>query len=130
MGKIEINKDSVFISGVEYVPKGQQLLSPALKVDGMEYVLVRTRSGGVHVGYRNGKGTGLDGCLKLYKSRNLWYWSGAAALNQLAIDGVSKPESCKFTQEVDWVELTEVLAIYSVTQKAKDIIDSVKVWKV
>ena len=130
MNKIEINTDSVFISGVEYVPKGQQSLSPALKVDGMEYVLVRTRSGGVHVGYRKPDVSYQQNDIRLYKSRNLWYWSGAAALNQLAIDGVSKPEFCKFTQEVDWIELTEVLAIYSVTQKAKDSIESVKVWKV
>ena len=91
----------------------------------MDYVIVRTTSAGVFAGYlesRNGKEVVLK------NARRLWYWDGAASLSQLSVDGVSKPENCKFPCEVEKVELLEVIEILSCTEKARESISEVKVW--
>ena len=61
-------------------------------------------------------------------ARRIWYWDGSASLSQLAMDGTSKPENCKFPKEVDRVMLTQVVEILDVTKKAKASIDGVKIW--
>lgn len=91
----------------------------------MKYVIVRTYSAGVFAGYlksRNGQEVVLT------KARRLWYWDGAASLSQLAMEGVSKPENCKFPCEVDRVELLNVIEILDITKKAKDSIAKVAIW--
>lgn len=91
-----------------------------------KYVLVRTYSAGVHVGIlesRNGKE------VKLINARRIWYWEGAATLSQLAMDGTSKPENCKFPCAVNEILLTEAIEIIPITDKARESIASVKVWK-
>ena len=90
------------------------------------YVIVRTYSAGVFAGYlesRKGKE------VKLSCARRLWYWDGAASLSQLSVDGVSKPDNCKFPAEVPSIELTEAIEILPVSAKAKISIASVKVWQ-
>lgn len=88
--------------------------------------MVRTYSAGVFAGYiesRNGKEAVLR------NARRIWYWDGAASISQLATDGTSKPENCKFPCPVDKVILTEVIEIIPITVKAKASIESVKVWE-
>ncbi|MCK4328755.1 hypothetical protein KAX02_02825 [candidate division WOR-3 bacterium] len=67
--------------------------------------------------------------VELKNARRIWYWDGAASLSQLAMEGVSKPESCKFPCEVTKITLTEAIEIIPCTQKAIDSIRSVKIWK-
>ncbi len=89
------------------------------------YVICRTYSAGVFAGElisRNGKEVVLK------NARRIWYWEGAASLSELAEKGTSKPESCKFPCEVSQVELTEVIEILSVSEKAKASIRNVKEW--
>ena len=91
----------------------------------MEYVIVRTYSAGVFAGElesREGKE------VVLRKARRIWYWEGAASLSQLAMEGVSRPDKCKFPCEVDKILLLEAIEILSTTKKAKDIIKSVPIW--
>ena len=116
----------IVIDGVVYVPKGSDLVK-AESMDGMEYVICRTYSAGVFAGYLE-KRTGQEVILR--QARRLWYWDGAASLSQLANDGVSKPNNCKFPAEVDKVELLQAIEIINCTQKAKDSIAKVKVWEV
>jgi len=90
-----------------------------------DYIIVRTYSAGVFAGTlesRNGKEVVLT------NARRLWYWTGAASLSQLAMEGVSKPDGCKFPVEVESVTLLEAIELLSVTEKAKDSIASVKIW--
>ena len=92
----------------------------------MPYVICRTYSAGVFAGYlesKNGK------VVVLRKARRLWYWSGAASLSQLAMEGVKNPDSCKFPCEVEKVELTEMIELIDCTEEAKKNIAEVKVWK-
>jgi hypothetical protein len=90
-----------------------------------QYVIVRTYSAGVFAGYiesRNGREVVMT------NARRLWYWEGAASLSQLAMEGVSKPEKCKFPCEVHRIELLEVIEIIDVTDKAKESIAKVSIW--
>ncbi len=109
----------VIINGEVFVPKEK-------KVEGLEYVMVRTYSAGVFAGYlksREGKEVVLE------NARRIWYWEGAASLSQLAGEGTSLPEKCKFPQEVKEVTLTECIEIIPITEKAKKIIKDVPIWK-
>ena len=87
--------------------------------------IVRTYSAGVFLGEitaREGKEVTLS------NARRIWQWDGAATLSQLAMEGTSKPEKCKFPMEVTEVFLTEVIEIIPATAKAIASIKSVPVW--
>jgi hypothetical protein len=90
------------------------------------YVIVRTYSAGVFAGTiesRNGKE------VVMRNARRLWYWDGASSLSQLAMEGVKKPENCKFPCEIARIELTEAIEIIDCTEEAKQSIAGVPVWK-
>ncbi len=65
----------------------------------------------------------------MVQARRLWYWKGAASLSQLAMEGVKYPDECKFPCEVDQIELMEAIEILDVTDKAKESIAMVPIWK-
>lgn len=111
MNEIEIN-------GEIYVRKTTFEQSP--------YVIVRTYSAGVFAGYLESR-TGQE--VVLNNARRLWQWDGASSLSQLAMEGVSKPENCKFPCEVERVELLQAIEILNVTDKAKKSIAEVEIWK-
>ena len=116
--------EEITINGRVYVPK-DTITEAAPKLDGMEYCMVRTYSAGVFAGYVESR-EGKEAVLRC--ARRIWYWDGAASLSQLATDGTSKPENCKFPCAVDKVILTEVIEIIPITAKAKASIDGVRVW--
>jgi hypothetical protein len=95
-------------------------------MSGNRYVIVRTYSAGVFAGELESR-SGRDVVMR--NARRLWYWDGAASLSQLAMDGTSKPENCKFPCEVDRVELLEAIEILDVTDKARESIKAVPVWR-
>lgn len=110
-------KYEIIVDGEIYVKKTKSI---------SEYKIVRTYSAGVFAGYvesRNGQEVVMT------NARRIWYWAGAASLSQLAMEGTSEPESCKFPCEVDRVELLQVIEILDVTEKAKKSIAQVEVWK-
>jgi len=113
---------TVTIDGKEYVEKDQE----AKRFDGLEYVIIRTYSAGVFAGYLE-KREGQEA--HVLQARRLWYWDGAASLSQLAVDGVSKPENCKFPVEVPRIVLTEAIEIIPCTEKARLSIKEVEIWK-
>lgn len=91
-----------------------------------KYVIVRTYSAGVFAGELESR-TGQEVVMR--NARRLWYWSGAASLSQLAMEGVKNPSGCKFPVAVDRVELFQVIEILDVTPQAKKIIEEVPIWK-
>lgn len=121
------DKNSLTIDGVEYIRKDSiPVTKQAEKIDGMPYVIVRTYSAGVFAGYLK-KREGKEGIV--LKARRIWYWDGAASLSQLAVEGTSKPENCKFPEEVSQIVLTEIIEVLDCTEKAQDSIKGVKIWK-
>lgn len=61
--------------------------------------------------------------------RRLWYWDGAASLSQLATEGVTAPDNCKFTVTVPSMTILGVIEIIHCSKKAVASIEAVKVWK-
>jgi len=122
---METEVKELSVNGVTYVPKGCSK-EMAESLDGMKYAIVRTYSAGVFAGYIEKK----DGKeVVMRKVRRLWYWSGAASLSQLAVEGTNKPKECKFPVAVDRIELTEAIEILDVTKEAKKSLESVAVWE-
>ena len=66
---------------------------------------------------------------ELVNVRQIWRWSGAASLMQLASEGVTRPRDCKFTVEVKSLVVTQVIEIIPCTEKAMKSIEAVEVWR-
>jgi hypothetical protein len=89
-------------------------------------VVVRADRAGIFVGILKSK----DGNeIVLKNARRLWYWDGAASISQLAIDGVSKPQNCKFPESVKEMLIMGVIEIIPMTDKAVKSINAVAAWK-
>ena len=108
------------INGEIYIKKQE------VEKSGLKYVIVRTYSAGVFAGYLESR---KDQEVVVLKARRLWQWAGAASLSQLAQSGTTKPELCKFPEEVDKIELLQAIEILDCTEAAKASIALVPVWK-
>lgn len=89
-------------------------------------VIVRGDRSGVFFGTltaRNGREVKLERC------RRLWYWDGAASISQLAVDGTTNPQGCKFTVTVDSILILDAIEIIVCEDKAASKIEKVKEWK-
>jgi hypothetical protein len=105
----------ILIDGKEYVAKTES-----------EYKIVRTRSAGVFAGEIESK----DGTsVVMRNARQIWYRDEAGTLSQLAMEGTSNPENCKFPCPVDRVELFEVITILDCTDTAKKSIQGMEICK-
>lgn len=114
------------IDGIEYVAK-DSIQDSAESLDGMPFCIFRCDRSGVFAGYLKSR-TGQEAVIR--NARRIWYWSGAASLSQLAVDGTSKPNDCKFPVAIEEMTVTDVIEIIPASAKAKKSIDGVKVWQV
>lgn len=114
----EMNMETIIVNGKTFVE-----VMPTLS----KYSVIRTFSAGVHFGIVESR-DGKEVVLK--DSRRIWYWSGAASLSQLALDGVSNPRDCKFSMTVPKIILTEAIEIIDCTEKAAKCILDVPIWRV
>lgn len=91
-----------------------------------KYCVIRGRSFGVFAGTVKE----VDGdCIQAENARRLWYWDGAASISQIAVEGVTRPENCKFSMAVDSIVLRDWIEIIPTTDAARKAIEEVKVWK-
>lgn len=117
--------NEIEINGVAYVKK-DTIQEQGKSTEGLPCVIIRTYSAGVHFGYLESR-TGKE--VKLVNTRRIWYWSGAASLSQLALEGINKPNECKFSVELPSIELMEAIEVIPVSKNAEKIIKEVKIWK-
>ena len=89
-------------------------------------VIVRGDRSGVFFGTLVGK-EGRE--VTLEKCRRLWYWDGAASISQLATNGTTNPEGCKFTVTVDSIVILDAIEIILCTDEAIRNIEGVREWK-
>lgn len=92
-----------------------------------KYYIVRADRAGVFAGNikeRNG------GEVTMTNVRRIWYWDGAASLSQMAIEGVKKPQNCKFTVTVPEMIILGVIEIIPCTDEAEKNIKGVPEWKI
>ena len=119
MNKIKV--EEMVIDGITYVPKSEYKEANKNN-DGLDFVCIRTYSAGVHCGYlesRDKKEVVLRDAIRI------WEWKGAFTLSQLSMEGVSKPDGCKFSMPVDKIILTEGIEIIFVSEKARISIQGV-----
>ena len=124
---MEITQNNLTVNGLEYVLKSTvNQNTKAESKDGLEYKLIRCDRSGVFAGYLkslNGKEA------IILEARRIFYWTGAASLSQLAIDGTKSPSSCKFPEAVTKILVTDVIEVLDVSSKAQASINSVQIWK-
>ena len=120
---MNVDATGLVVNGVKYVREDSVPVHPVMDDD---MFVVRTRSAGVFFGAIMERG-GLE--VRMTNARRLWYWSGAASLSQLAMEGVKNPSECKFSMPVASVVLTEVIEIISCTSDAVANIAKVPEWK-
>ena len=113
------------VNGRVYIPK--ETYQPATKRNNMKYVIVRTYTAGVFAGFLESR-SGQE--IIMRDARRIWSWKGAASLSQLAMEGTACPEACKFPIACDKIELLQAIEILDCTEKAKQSIESVPIWKV
>ena len=89
-------------------------------------VIVRTKSAGVFFATLNDLDRNCNATLS--NSRRLWYWAGAASLSDIAVNGVAKPNECRFPVAVPKMTVTEVIEVIPASLKACESIDKVAVW--
>lgn len=65
----------------------------------------------------------------LTNARKIWFWSGAAAVEQLAMTGPKRPNDCKITMEVPEMIVMDPVQIIPCTQEAAEVIRQTAVWK-
>ena len=123
-----MNTNEITINGIDYIRKDLANKNVmAEQKEGLEMVMVRTHSAGVHYGYlKERNGTEVT----LINSVRVWSWSGAASLSQLAVEGSKKPKDCKLAIEVPKLILTQAIEIIPMTQSAINNLNSITKWKV
>ena len=97
-----------------------------MKHENKNYVIVRGDRSGVFFGKLKER-SGQE--VELRNARKLWYWDGAAAVEQIAKDGVKNPGACKFTVSVESMIITDAIQIIPCTDSAAENITEVKEWK-
>lgn len=97
--------------------------------DKNKFYIIRANRAGVFMGkiaFIEGTTIGVNSLRRLY------YWSGALDVSQLAKQGVLKPNSCKFSEQLDEKDLsivTELVEFHPMTEKAVRTLNSVQTWK-
>ena len=117
--------EEITVNNVVYVRKDS---IPAVQKSSIAkgYFIVRSSQAGVSAG-EIVKRIGKEVHMK--NARRLWYWKGANTLFDIAMEGVSQPESCKFSGEVDSVIITDACEILTVSTAAQKCIKDVPIWK-
>lgn len=89
-------------------------------------VIVRGDRSGVFFGTLADK----DGSeVMLTDCRRLWYWDGAASISQLAAEGTTAPNNCKFTVSVENIVIMDAIEIIPCSVDSIKKIEGVKIWK-
>lgn len=97
-----------------------------MKINENQYYIVRADRAGVFFGKI--KEANKDEVV-MTEVRKLWYWDGACAVEQLAIDGTKKPSRCKFTVVIPEMAIAAPIQIIPCTEKAINSISGVAVWQ-
>lgn len=117
------------INGVVYIQK-TEAVKMAVNTDGLKAVLIRSYAAGVHFGFlKDEKFTEAGKVVTLVKTRRVWYWDGAASLSQMALEGVKKPENCKFSVTINENEIVNVIETIPLTDFALYNLSKVAIWK-
>ena len=97
--------------------------------DPKKWYIIRADKSGAFMG----KISSIEGTTVVVNAiRRLYFWSGALDTTQLAKEGVTKPNSCKFSEQLEETDssiLTNLIEFHPMTEKAVKSLKSVPVWK-
>lgn len=120
----------ITIDDVEYVRASDvDNHKPAVNTYGLNYCIIRGDRSGVFAGYLDLDMYDDSRSVFILESRRIWYWSGAASISQLAVDGTSDPDNCKFPPAVAEQFVLDAIEIIPCTEKARESIQGVKEWR-
>lgn len=88
--------------------------------------IVRAKDAGVFYGEISERSQGE---VTMMNVRKLWRWNGACAVEQLALEGVKRPDDCKFTVTVPSMIIANPIQIIEASEQACKSIEAVAVWK-
>lgn len=91
-----------------------------------KYYIVRSNEAGVFFGKickRN------DHEVEMTDVRKVYYWDGACAVEELAINGTKKPYNCKLTVIVPEMIIANPIQIIPCSDTAISILSEIPVWK-
>ena len=91
-----------------------------------QYYIIRCEQAGVffaQIKARRGDEVDLENC------RKIWCWSGAAAVEQLAMTGPLNASGCKITMEVPEMTVLGAIQLIPCTREAAETIQRIAVWK-
>jgi hypothetical protein len=91
-----------------------------------KFYIVRATNAGVFFGKIKERSQGE---VTMTDVRKLWYWDGACAVEQLAVDGTKRPDRCKFTVIVPEMIIADPIQIIECSKKAVESLRGVVVWK-
>lgn len=96
--------------------------------DPNQFYIIRADKAGVFMA----KIESLEGGTALVNStRRLYYWEGALDVTQIAANGVTRPNSCKFSVQMgpeDKSTIFNLIEFHPASEKAITSIQSVKEW--
>lgn len=122
--------NEIEINGIKYIPKDSQQSQYVVDTNGLKAVLIRSYAAGVHFGYLlKEEFTAAGKVVVLVNTRRVWYWDGAASLSQMALEGVKKPDNCKFSVVLPENEIVNVIETIPLSEKAVDSLFKIKIWK-
>lgn len=90
-----------------------------------KHVIVRSDRAGVFFGVLeevNGKNVSMKNVRKTH------YWDGAAAVEEMCIIGTKKPNQCRFTKVVEYIEIADWIQILPCTEEATKVLKEVPEW--
>lgn len=90
--------------------------------------IVRSKDAGVFYGEVIAKDN--LGNITMKDVRKIFYWEGAAAIQQIAMEGLKKTESSKLTMIIPEQEIGGAIEIIPCTAAAEKNLDGIKVWKI
>ena len=127
MSKLDLNV--LEVNGIKYV-REDSIENKPIEVDGMKAVLIRSRDAGVHFGYlKKEEFTQSGKVVVLINTRRVWYWDGASSLSQMALEGVKKPDNCRFSVIVPENEIVNVIETINLTSTAIENLYKVRIWR-
>lgn len=91
-----------------------------------KYFIVRADRAGVFFGQIKDRSNDE---VTMTNVRKLFYWNGACSVEELAMHGTKKPNSCKFTLVVPEMVIADPIQVIPCTDEAVKSISEVKVWK-
>ena len=72
----------------------------------------------------------IDGStVQMRNVRKVWYWDGANAVEELAVNGTTRPDNCNLTVTVESMTVLQAIQIIPCTAKAIESLDGVEEWK-